>query len=61
MKKPVIATNRNGKEKRFDSIKDAVKEGFNASAIVQCCRGYKSRIRHQGLTWRYEQAIEKKS
>lgn len=50
--KAVIATcQRTGEQKRYESGMDAVRDGYESSAISRCCNG-KSKT-HQGMSWRF--------
>lgn len=52
--KPVIATDKEGKEIYFHSIKEAVeKTGAQRSSIIKCCKGYYGCHHAAGYSWRY--------
>lgn len=50
--KAVYQCAKNGEEvRKFESLKEAEKEGFNHSAISECCYG--KRKTHGGYKWRF--------
>ena len=53
----VIQYDKQGNEiKRFFTIADAIKEGYNGGCIVNCYKG--RRKTHKGYVWRYEEKTE---
>lgn len=53
--KAVVATHRvTGEVRRYASAMDAVREGFDSSAISRCCHGHNAW--HRGYYWRFELA-----
>lgn len=52
--KPVIATDKDGKEFYFHSIKEATeKTGVDRTSVIGCCKGYAGRHHAGGYKWRY--------
>lgn len=52
--KPVIATDKDGKEFYFHSIKEATeKTGVDRASVIGCCKGYAGRHHAGGYKWRY--------
>ena len=52
--KPVIATDKDGKDFYFHSIKEATeKTGVNRASVIGCCKGYAGRHHAGGYKWRY--------
>lgn len=52
--KPVIATDKDGNDIFFSSIKEGVeKTGAHRASIIGCCRGKYGRHRAAGYSWRY--------
>lgn len=56
-RRPVFRVDNKGKEKRYDSIKDAaIKNGTYPAGINQACKGRDVglRLKRGGYFWRYE-------
>ena len=49
--KPVVAIKNGVVEKRYDSIKSAISDGFTNCGIINCCAGRYSL--HYGYKWMY--------
>lgn len=49
--KPVVAIKNGVVEKRYDSIKSAISDGFTNCGIINCCAGRDSS--HYGYKWMY--------
>lgn len=49
---PIIRVADDGKERKYPSIKSAVKDGYYAGSIYKCLRG--EMTTHRGFRWKYQ-------
>jgi hypothetical protein len=58
-KKPVIGINDKGEQIYFDTIRNVTKGGFDAKAVINCCK--EKQNSHKGYRWNYFMPADKEN
>ena len=51
-RKPVVGTDKNGKEYFFEKVRDVAKMGFDPKAVIKCCKNEMKSTKD--FTWKYQ-------